>query len=50
LPLEKIEIDNNIIAQKALNLSLNCHKDIISLKKENNELKQQVKDLTSKIK
>ena len=49
LPLTKIEIDSNIIAQKALDISLNFNKDIIILKKENEELKKEVENLTIKL-
>ena len=49
LPLTKIEIDSNIIAQKALDISLNFNKDIITLKKENAELKKEVENLTIKL-
>ena len=49
LPLTKIEIDNNIIAQKALDISLKFNKEIITLKNENTELKPKVKELKNKI-
>ena len=49
LSLTKIKIDNNIIAQKALDISLNFNKEIMNLKKENAELKKEVKDLTIKL-
>ena len=49
LPLTKIEIDNNIIAQKTLDISLNFNKEILTLKKENAELKKEVKNLTIKL-
>ena len=50
LLLSKIEIDNNLKAQKALEISLMYNKEISSLQKENNELKKKVKELESKYK
>lgn len=49
LPLTKIEIDNNLKAQKALDISIKFNKEIITLKKENSELKQKVKELELKL-
>ena len=48
LLLSKIEIDSNLKAQKALEISLICNKEISSLQKENNELKQKIKELELK--
>ena len=48
LELSKIEIDNNLKAQKALEISLMCNKEISSLQKENKELKQNIKELELK--
>jgi len=48
LSLSKIEIDSNLKAQKALEISLMQNKEISSLQKENNELKQKVKELELK--
>ena len=49
LSLSKIEIDINLKAQKALDISLKFNKEIIDLKKENTELKQKVKELEIKL-
>ena len=49
LPLTKIEIDSNLRAQKALDISLKFNKEIIGLKNENAELKQKVKELEIKL-
>lgn len=50
LILSKIEIDSNLKAQKALEISLLQNKEISSLKKENDELKNKVKELELKYK
>lgn len=47
--LTKIEVDSDLKAQKALDISLKCNKEIISLKKENNELKEKIKEIESKL-
>ena len=48
LLLSKKEIDSGAKSQKALDMCLECNKDIISLKNENNELKQKLKELEIK--
>ena len=50
LLLSKKEVDIYKQSQKALDMSLSCNKEIISLKNENNELKQKIKELEIKYK